>query len=187
MDRAKSLLAAGGLAAVASLVVAAARARDAHPMAENHGVAAEPRIAGSGGAADPRPVSLGPCPEGMMLVEGEYCPRVEERCIRWMDPPGKFHEYRCAEYARPSHCVAPRVHKRFCIDRRERSEDASGLPLNMQSWSDAKRACQAAGARDCRETTWSFACEGEELRPYPYGYSRPARACDADPNAVLSS
>ncbi len=185
MDRAQSLLAAAGLAAVASLVVAAARARDAHPMAENHGVAAEPRIAGSGGAADPRPVSLGPCPEGMMLVEGEYCPRVEERCIRWMDPPGKFHEYRCAEYARPSHCVAPRVHKRFCIDRRERSEDASGLPLNMQSWSDAKRACQAAGARVCLETEWTFACEGEELRPYPYGYSRQARACNADRTDLL--
>jgi sulfatase modifying factor 1 len=188
MNRAQSLWVAAVLVAVALLAVVAARAGDAHPIAESPGggAVAVPHVARSGGfGADPHPASHGPCPEGMMLVDGDYCPRVEERCIRWMDPPGKFHEYRCAEYARPSRCVAQRVHKRFCIDRRERSEDASGLPLNMQSWSDAKRACQAAGARVCLESEWTFACEGEELRPYPYGYSRQARACNADRTDLL--
>jgi formylglycine-generating enzyme required for sulfatase activity len=77
------------------------------------------------------------------------------------------------------------VHKRFCIDRLERSENASGLPLNMQSWTDAQRACQAVGTRICLESEWTFACEGEQLRPYPYGYSRAAHACNADRTDLL--
>src|SRR5579863_9145287 len=101
------------------------------------------------------------CPRGMTLVEGEYCPHVEQRCLRWMDPPGRYHEYRCAEYAKPARCLAPRKHVRFCIDRRERAEQGTGLPLNVQSWTDAKRACEAAGARVCKESEWTFACEGE--------------------------
>jgi formylglycine-generating enzyme required for sulfatase activity len=120
------------------------------------------------------------CPDGMLLVEGEYCPRVEQRCLRWMDPPGRFHEYRCAEYAKPARCAAPRVHRRYCIDRRERSEADTGLPLNVQSWTDAKVSCERAGARVCAESEWTFACEGEEMRPYPYGWSRAADKCNAD-------
>jgi formylglycine-generating enzyme required for sulfatase activity len=126
---------------------------------------------------------IGPCASGMVLVEGEYCPRVEQRCLRWMDPPGKYHEYRCAEYARPAVCRGPRVRMRYCIDRYERtsSEQAeSELPLNVQSWTDAVAVCSAAGARVCMESEWNFACEGEEMRPYPYGWSRDARSCNAD-------
>lgn len=125
------------------------------------------------------------CPDGMVLVEGEYCPRVEQKCLRWMDPPGRFHEYRCAEYARPARCAAPRVHKRFCIDRSERSDRESGLPLNVQSWTDAKSACARAGARVCKDSEWTFACEGEEMRPYPYGWARAADRCNADRTDLL--
>ncbi len=96
----------------------------------------------------------------MTLVEGDFCPRVEQRCLRWLDPPGKFHEYRCAEYARPARCLAPRVHERFCIDRHERTAAGEALPLNMQSWTDAKKSCEAAGARVCMDSEWTFACEG---------------------------
>ncbi len=125
-----------------------------------------------------------PCPDGMLLVEGDYCPQVVQRCLRWLDPPGRYHEYRCAEYARPAHCAAPRRHERFCIDREERAE-RSGLPLNRQSWTDAARACEAAGAHVCMESEWTFACEGEEMRPYPYGWSRETGACNADRTDLL--
>ncbi len=125
------------------------------------------------------------CPDGMVLIDGEWCPRVEQRCLRWMDPPGRYHEYRCAEYARPALCLAPRTHRRFCIDRRERTEPGSDLPLNLQSWTSAKRACEGAGARVCMESEWTFACEGEELRPYPYGWSRAADKCNADKMDLL--
>jgi formylglycine-generating enzyme required for sulfatase activity len=116
----------------------------------------------------------------MTLVQGDFCPRVEQTCLRWLDPPGRYHEYRCAEYARPARCLSPRVHAAFCIDRLERSEPDTGLPLNMQSWTDAERACADDGARVCNESEWTYACEGEEMRPYPYGWSRDADVCNAD-------
>jgi sulfatase modifying factor 1 len=127
----------------------------------------------------------GACREGMALVDGDSCPRLEQRCLRWLDPPGKYHEYRCAEYARDPRCLAARVHQRFCIDRHERTEPATGLPLNGQSWSDAKRACEADGARVCKDSEWTFACEGEEMRPYPYGWRREAERCNADKADLL--
>jgi formylglycine-generating enzyme len=138
-------------------------------------------VEGSGGGG-PLSSTLGPtaCAEGMVLIDGDYCPRVEQRCARWLDPPGRYHEYRCAEYASPAKCLAPRVHKRFCIDRRERTEADTGMPLNVQSWTDAKHACEGAGARVCNESEWTFACEGVEMRPYPYGWSRAANKCNAD-------
>jgi Sulfatase-modifying factor enzyme 1 len=120
------------------------------------------------------------CPDGMILIEGAYCPKVEQRCLRWMDPPGRYHDFRCAEYARPATCLADRVQKRFCIDRYERAEEGSGLPLNRMSWLDTKRICEEKGARACMESEWNFACEGEEMRPYPYGWARDAGLCNAD-------
>ena len=129
--------------------------------------------------------AAGACIDGMTLVEGDFCPRVEQKCLRWMDPPGRFHEYRCAEYASPAKCLAPRVHRRFCIDTRERSEADTRLPLNRQSWTDARRACEAAGARVCEDSEWTFACEGEEMRPYPYGWARAADRCNADHTDLL--
>jgi formylglycine-generating enzyme required for sulfatase activity len=137
------------------------------------------------------------CPAEMVLVEGEYCPNVVQRCLQWMDPPGKYHEYRCAEYEKPAKCEGSREHRRFCIDKYERSaaktrsgeessqENARELPLNDQSWLDTKRLCEAADARVCQESEWNFACEGEEMRPYPYGWSRHAELCNADQMDLL--
>ena len=53
------------------------------------------------------------------MVEGEHCPVVEHKCLRWLDPPGKWHNFRCAEYSKDVVCRAPRVHKKFCIDTDE--------------------------------------------------------------------
>ena len=36
------------------------------------------------------------CPAGMTLVEGEYCPDVEQHCLKWMDPAGsRYEHFRC--------------------------------------------------------------------------------------------
>lgn len=162
-----------------------ARAEDA---AESRAAAAAAieESAGGGLPFEARILESGACPASMTLIEGDWCPRVEQRCLRWMDPPGKYHDYRCAEYARPARCLsAARMHERFCIDARERTDRASDLPLNGQSWNDAKAACGAVGARVCKESEWTFACEGEEMRPYPYGWSRAARKCNADKMDLL--
>ncbi len=115
----------------------------------------------------------------MVLVEGEYCPNVRQDCKRWLDPPGPYHEYRCAEYA-PSVCLAPRVHKRFCVDREEYVRPGDALPLAHQSWTSASAVCKSRSARLCLESEWQFACEGEEMRPYPYGFERDGAACNID-------
>jgi hypothetical protein len=121
------------------------------------------------------------CPDGMILVEGEYCPNVEQTCLKWRDPPGDRYSYfRCEKYAQPSKCVGKRVHKRFCIDATERTEPGTDLPLNKKSWTDATNICHEAGARLCMTSEWQFACEGEELRPYPYGWERDSEACNVD-------
>jgi formylglycine-generating enzyme len=39
--------------------------------------------------------------------------------------------------------------------------------------------CVSLGKRLCTETEWNFACEGEEMRPYPYGFTR-APKCNQD-------
>lgn len=124
----------------------------------------------------PEPV----CPEGMLLVEGEYCPDVEQVCLEWMDPPGPYQYFRCKRYKQPATCKGARKHERFCIDEKERTEEGSDVPRNHMSWTSAQNLCRANGARLCMTSEWQFACEGEEMRPYPYGWERDSSACNAD-------
>jgi formylglycine-generating enzyme len=126
------------------------------------------------------PVGSSPlCPSEMVLVDGDYCPNVRQECKRWLDPPGAYHEYRCAEYG-PSVCLAARAHKRFCVDRDEYVVKGESLPLAHQSWTSADAICKSRRARLCLESEWQFACEGEEMRPYPYGFERDSAACNID-------
>jgi formylglycine-generating enzyme len=124
----------------------------------------------------------GGCPKEMVLVEGEYCPAVELVCLKWMDPPGPYHDYRCAEYKHPVTCTAPREKKRFCIDREEYVAPGDALPLANQSWTTAGEVCASRGARLCLESEWQFACEGPDMHPYPYGdgFTRDLKACNID-------
>jgi formylglycine-generating enzyme required for sulfatase activity len=115
----------------------------------------------------------------MVLVSGDYCPDPIQICRRWIDPPGPYRDYRCAEYA-PSTCKVSRVKEKFCIDREEYVESGETLPLANQSWTSAKEMCEGLGKRLCLESEWQFACEGEEMRPYPYGFKRDASLCNID-------
>ena len=126
--------------------------------------------------------SAPPCLSTMILVDGMYCPQVKQVCKRWMDPPNSpYAVFRCAEYEEPSTCISPeREHKRFCIDREEYVRPGDTLPLANQSWTSASRVCALDGKRLCLESEWQFACEGEEMRPYPYGFVRDAAACNID-------
>lgn len=106
----------------------------------------------------------------MVLVEGEYCTQVRHTCEHWLDDE-KLPFARCGRYAPKAQCVGKRVPKRFCIDRFE-SADADGLPVNHQSFHLGRQRCAAQGKRLCTESEWNFACEGEEMLPYPYGTTR---------------
>lgn len=126
------------------------------------------------------------CAPNMVLVEGEYCPRVQLNCKRYMDPKGRYEQFRCAEYD-ASECLSKeRRHMRFCIDRTEFTESGETLPANHKSFTHGEKACAAQGKRMCRESEWNFACEGEEMRPYPYGFARDGGACNADRTDVVS-
>jgi hypothetical protein len=128
--------------------------------------------------SDPVASSQPSCPEGMALVEGDYCTEVREDCLEWMEPPANKLA-RCAKFA-PSVCVGERVHKRYCIDRDEYVLPGQALPLSDVSWTQAREVCQQESKRLCMETEWELACEGEQMLPYPTGYSRDAAACNFD-------
>ncbi|HEX3774119.1 MAG TPA: SUMF1/EgtB/PvdO family nonheme iron enzyme [Polyangiaceae bacterium] len=118
------------------------------------------------------------CPRDMVLVEGEYCTDVLQTCNRWLDDES-LPFARCAEYQSPARCVGARVKQRFCIDRYEYTAPGDSLPLNYQSFEKASTVCTDLGKRICTESEWNFACEGEDMRPYPYGFSREA-VCNQD-------
>jgi sulfatase modifying factor 1 len=118
------------------------------------------------------------CPQGMVEVEGDYCPYVEQKCLRWLDPETKM---RCAEFAEaPTSCPSRVAHKHYCIDRFEYPNKVGEKPVVMKSWYEAKAACTTQGKRLCGESEWTLACEGQERLPYPYGYARNADACNID-------
>jgi len=130
-------------------------------------------------AAGPDLSTTGACPEGMVEVEGDYCPDVEQTCKRYIDPEGVFPR-RCAEFAPTTKCSGKLVHKRFCIDRYEWPNKPGENPAVMKTWYDAKDACGAIGKRLCGDSEWTLACEGHERLPYPYGYDRNSEACNID-------
>jgi hypothetical protein len=144
----------------------------------------------SGAQARTSPVSQavgvqGPCDAGMLLVDGDACLDAEQICLKWIDPP-PYQNLRCGEYSKPARCKAPRVHRRFCIDREEYAETTSSsdandvLPVVNKNWGEAKALCETRGARLCKEAEWEFACEGPEMSPYPYGWKRDSAICNFD-------
>ena len=121
----------------------------------------------------------GACPTNMVEVEGDYCPILEQRCIKWLDKEGT-NPRRCAEFAPSGACQTKTVHKRFCIDKFEYPNTPGVMPTVMKSWHEAKAACTAQGKRLCGDSEWTLACEGKERSPYPYGTKRDSAACNID-------
>jgi formylglycine-generating enzyme required for sulfatase activity len=129
----------------------------------------------------------------MVLVEGDYCPDVKQTCLRWLDPPGTYGNFRCVVYGKPQCMSEQKAPMRFCIDRYEYTKAGDTLPEVHHSWTTAGEVCAAQGKRLCMESEWQFACEGPQMHAYPYGdgFHRDAMACNIDrtnlgkPNAGL--
>jgi formylglycine-generating enzyme len=121
------------------------------------------------------------CAPDMVEVEGDYCPLVQQKCLRWVDHWTKL---QCAEFEKnpQSTCAIKTQHKHFCIDRYEWPNQLGATPTFMASWKEAKASCEAVGKRLCGDTEWTLACEGPQRQPYPYGdgYERDAEACNID-------
>jgi formylglycine-generating enzyme required for sulfatase activity len=117
----------------------------------------------------------------MVLVEGHYCPNVKQVCMKFADPPeSPFAGLRCAEYKKPTECEGAREERRYCIDREEYAPPGDPLPRVHATWTQASATCSSRGARLCTEAEWQFACEGEQMLPYPYGFVRDNTACNFD-------
>ncbi|MCC6525354.1 MAG: SUMF1/EgtB/PvdO family nonheme iron enzyme, partial [Polyangiaceae bacterium] len=117
-----------------------------------------------------------PCPAEMALVAGRYCPVVSQPCAR-QNPVAGHH---CLAYGPSSCAVKERVALRFCMDRYEWPNRKGELPLTLVSWPEARALCGALGKRLCTEREFNFACEGEAMRPFVYGFERSDAICNSD-------
>jgi formylglycine-generating enzyme required for sulfatase activity len=127
-------------------------------------------------APPPRVVQSGPCPGDMVQVKGNWCPEVDQHCLAYTEDD----RARCRAFRAPSVCRAPRQAQRFCIDRYEWPNRPGLLPMVLVSWHEARAFCRAAGKRLCTRDEWTFACEGEDMLPFPYGFVREPGACTVD-------
>lgn len=143
---------------------------------------------------DAREKNRGACGPGMVEVSGRYkldadgkdsSGGVEElqnsACVDWIS---KDFPARCRTFDRPGWLdlsqKLPTKPLRFCMDRFEYPNKKGENPVIVVTYNESAALCKAAGKRLCNETEWTFACEGEEAVPYPYGYERDASACTID-------
>ncbi|MSP24640.1 MAG: hypothetical protein EXR75_05645 [Myxococcales bacterium] len=129
--------------------------------------------------------------QGRMLLEREANPQAEGRidflqqktCTDWIQ---REYPERCAKFDRDRWLKKSETFARkemhYCVDRFEYPNVIGQYPIIFVSWYEAKELCQEQGKRLCTEDEWTFACEGEEGRPYPYGdgYTRSAETCVTD-------
>ncbi len=119
------------------------------------------------------------CPSGMVLVDGEYCSEVEHKCIKhWYS---KANDKKvCEEFEPWAKCVGSKSPKRFCIDEFAWPNQVGERPEVMNNFYQAQVKCAAVGKRLCTESEWTMACEGPEMKPFPYGYVRDTGKCNGD-------
>jgi formylglycine-generating enzyme required for sulfatase activity len=104
-------------------------------------------------------------------------------CIEWLDP-ADAPVRRCGRFDRDAwlemSANLPTKEMDFCIDRFEYPNRIGEYPAVLVSWNEASAICGRSGQRLCTEDEWTFACEGEEASPYPYGYERDSTRCNID-------
>jgi hypothetical protein len=126
--------------------------------------------------ADAGPTS---CPDGMVLIDGDYCTDLEMKCLR-STYAKQNKKTICHEFEKPTKCVGQKVHKRYCIDKYEYPDKKGENPEVMNDFVHAQQICAGLDKRVCTETEWTMACEGPEYKPYPYGYVRDPNKCRGD-------
>src|SRR5262249_12614861 len=83
-----------------------------------------------------------PCPAGMVLVDGGYCPTLRYECQSDIETGEAA---RCSEYARKSGCPSMLEPRRFCIDRYEWPNLVGENPRVYVSWFQSKELCWTVG------------------------------------------
>ena len=122
------------------------------------------------------------CPNEMVLVSGNYCPETNHKCLDWLDDPALPYA-RCKTYEKPSTCLKPKIPLSFCIDQYEQHDNYK-RPLGNKSYTECSAICESQHGRLCNDYEWEFACSGEQMLPYPYGYERNNKTCYTEVKAV---
>ncbi len=136
-------------------------------------------------------VGPSPCPKGSVLVDGDYCPRVSQVCLQWVTRKGEAlpeaapadgESGRCGTFSFPTVCLGKKIHVRFCINKYELPNIEGQPPMSWLGYYDVVSECQARGERICEKSEWTFACEGPNMQPLPYGdgYHRNSNDCNVD-------
>lgn len=138
-----------------------------------------PEAIADGSSVSSQEVSV--CPNDMVEVNGDFCPEVDQECVSLDTKIHNANGYvKCDKYSKTKCLSKNRTHMHFCMDTYEWPNRKGELPSVMISWYDMKRNCESVGKRLCQDTEWTFACEGEEALPYPYGYERNSKMCNID-------
>jgi hypothetical protein len=133
------------------------------------------------------------CPAGMVRIKGNFREEAngqstgaverlqDSACTDWIsrDFPARCRTFDKDKVASLLSAV-PIKEMDFCIDRFEYPNQFGQNPIIVVTFHEAQAMCRAASKRLCNENEWTFACEGEEARPYPYGYTRDEAACVID-------
>jgi hypothetical protein len=129
----------------------------------------------------------GKCAPGMIEVTGKM--RITEVgddlqkavCTKWINK--EFPE-RCQTFDKDKWAVVrdklSTKDMHFCIDRFEYPNKKGEYPVIFVDWNGADAMCTKDKKRLCTEDEWTFACEGDDMMPYPYGYERDKDACVVD-------
>jgi hypothetical protein len=166
--------AAGPKASAAPKSSAAPKAAET-PKATEPKASETPKVANKSSAD----VDDSACPDGMQMVEGDYCTKVEHKCLKqWHDKANDKDV--CEEFEPKSVCVGQKVHKRYCMDTYTWPNEKGARPEVMNKFHQAQIKCAAVGKRLCTESEWTLACEGPEMLPFPYGYVRDTNKCHGD-------
>jgi len=143
---------------------------------------------------DAREGTRGQCAPGMVQVQGKHLLDAQGRdssgeieelqnkaCSNWIskDFPARCQTFDRAMWLQLS-APLPRRSMNYCVDRFEYPNKKGANPVIVVTYTEAAGLCKQAGKRLCSEVEWTFACEGEEALPYPYGYDRSAESCVAD-------
>lgn len=129
----------------------------------------------------------GACVAGMIEVKGTM--RIstigdelqKSVCTHWISK--KFPE-RCASFDKAKWKAIrdklPQKSMHYCIDRFEYPNRKGEHPIIYVNFPEAEALCAKEQKRLCTEDEWTFACEGDEALPYPYGFDRDPDACVVD-------
>lgn len=189
---APSLVAAASFVGLVTVLVTVAGAAPPAPLAhewrevgKNHwqivstGEAPEVTDAAEGtrGACSPGMVEV----KGLMRVTAMGDILQKTTCTKWINrafpercatfDPTKWAKIRDALPTKPMH---------FCMDRFEYPNRKGEYPILYVNFPEAEEVCRGQSKRLCTEDEWTFACEGEDARPYPYGFERDKDACVTD-------